>query len=180
MIALAGVISTAVSPLTASAQAMDDIATPEPGHQEPAPLSEPAEEEPVLRLEADATGVNAAKSNPSTAHLEPSARRARAWLGVSVVSFAGGVTMVGVGFANAQLGASVCLSEPCPQTPAWAIVVGAVGLALAAGRLAGIIVGGRRLANAKRQLRWYASTQESRHGKPRRARWDLAQSRLVF
>jgi len=49
-------------------------------------------------------------------------------------------------------------------------VLGAVGLV-------GVIVSGVKLGTRKRELR---TLEEAKYAKPRRARWDLVGSRLVF
>ena len=174
------VCALVASPLTVSAQAGEEGATAESNLEVPAPSAEPAPEEPALQLKLDDAGVGIASSSPRTEYLKTDVRRARGWLSASVISFVGGAAMMGVAFANIQFAPQLCFSEPCPQTPAWAIPVAVTGLVLVTGGLAGMIVAGRKLAGSKKQLRWYAGASPSLHRKARRAQWDLAQSRLVF
>jgi hypothetical protein len=167
-------------PLSTSAQDAEQGTTSEPNLQEPAPSSEPASEQPALQLKLDDAGVEVAPSPPRTEYLKAPVRRARGGLSVSVIAFGGGVAMMGVAFANIEFLEHLCLSEPCPQTPPWAIPVAVTGLVLTIGGLAGMILSGRRLTHLKKQLRWYADAPESRDGTPRRVQWDLARSRVVF
>jgi hypothetical protein len=177
MFVLVGLVAL---PLSASAQDGEKDATSEPNLEQPAPSSESAPEEPALQLKLDDAGVEVVPSPPRTDYLKAPVRRARSGLAGSVIAFGGGVAMMGVGFANTQFAPHLCFSEPCPQTPGWAIPVAVTGLVLAVGGLAGMIVTGRKLAHTKKQLRWYAGAPESRDGTPRRVQWDLAQSRVVF
>jgi hypothetical protein len=177
------VCALSVVPLSQSASAQDaeEDATSEPNLQEPATPSEPAPEEPALQLRLDAAGVEVAPSTPRTEYLKTHVRRARIGLSVSVMSFAGGVAMMGVAFANVEVGARFCLfGVPCPETPSWVIPVAVSGTFITIGGLTGMIISGRKLADGKKQLRWYAGASKSRCRRPRRARWDLARSRVVF
>jgi hypothetical protein len=175
------VLALLASPLSVSAQEGEEGTTSEPNLDEPAPTSEPAPEEPALQLRLDAAGVEVAPSTPRTEYLKTHVRRARIGLSVSVMSFAGGVAMMGVAFANVEVGARFCLGfAPCPETPSWVIPVAVSGTFITIGGLTGMIISGRKLADGKKQLRWYAGASKSRCRRPRRARWDLARSRVVF
>lgn len=173
-------LTMVISPLSVSAQDAEEATAAEPNAAEPATSSDAAPEEPLLQLKLDEAGVEVIPSPPRAGYLKTDLRQARGWLGGSTILFAGGVAMTGAGFANIQFAPQLCFSEPCPETPAWAIPVATVGLALVAGGLAGMVVAGKRLARSKKQLRWYAGVSGSVNKRTRRARWDLARSQLVF
>jgi hypothetical protein len=174
------VVAVVVLPPSTSAQAGEESATAEPNLQEPAPLSEPAPEEPALQLKLDDAGVGLAPTTRGSDYRKTQLRRARIGLAGSVIAFGGGVAMMGVGFANVEWGSNVVCFDPCQQTPAWARTLSILGPLLTIGGLVGMILTSKRLAQQKTELRWYAGAPESRYGKPRRVQWDLARSRLVF
>jgi len=167
------------SPLSASAQAGEEGATSEPNLQEPAPSAEPAPEEPALQLELDSAGLAIAPNPLRTVdgytleEMELRVRRARIGVGVSGVA-------VGLGLTAAMVAAagSICISfgEPC-SPPSWVAPTMAVGVLVAAGGLATMIVYGAALGRRKRDR---DSLRAAHYGRPHRVQWDLAQSRLVF
>ena len=156
---------------SASAQAGEEGTAAEPTPQEPAPLSEPAPEEPSLQLELDAAGVDVAPSPPRTAkgytleETELRVRRARIGLGVSIVSFFAGCALMaaGVVVAVAELRSGVPMFAP--------------GVALAVGGFVGTIASG---ALVRRRNHDRNSLREAHRGKQHRVQWDPARSRLVF
>lgn len=138
---------------SASGQAGEEGATSEPKLEEPAPASEPAPEEPVLKLELDDAGVAVAPSAPRTAkgytlgEMELRVKRAKIGLGAS-----GGALFVGLVMgvaALSQITPLVCFFD-CPPTPGWTAPVGAVGATLTAGGLVGVIASGVAFRRRKR------------------------------
>jgi hypothetical protein len=79
---------------------------------------------------------------------------------------------MGAGFAIAQN-----QSSQGDRIPVGGIMIFSLGTVMAAGGLIGMLVTGGKLGARKRELR---SWDESAHASPRRARWDLEGSRLVF
>ena len=165
------------SPLSVSAQAGEEGATPEPNLQEPAASSEPVSEEPALQLQLDDAGVGVAPSPPRTPDgytLEEADLRvkgAKIGLGVSVPF----IMLAPVAVFMAE---PICYfptpEQPCPE--------GSPGLAatfavMSVGGLGGTIASGILLRRRKRDRRWLG---QAHHGTPRRVQWDLARSRLVF
>jgi hypothetical protein len=71
---------------------------------------------------------------------------------------------------------TICILEPCTE-PGWVAPVGITGAVVMAGGLAGMIAYGVLLRKRKRKLR---RLEQAHYGTPRRVRWDLAQSRVVF
>jgi len=170
---LAGLVAL---PLSVSAQAVEEGASPEPNLQEATPSSETAPEEPALQLELDAAGVEVVPSPPRTVDgytLEEMERRvmlARLGVGVSAVPI----------FVGALLAASTAFNPLAPRTPEEQTSdrrMQYAGAALAAGGAASMVAMGIVLGVRKRKLR---SLQEAHYGTPHRVQWDLAQSRLVF
>jgi hypothetical protein len=136
-------------PLSASAQADEADAISEPDLQEPAPLSEPASEQPALQLELDSAGVEVVPSPPRTfpdryTEMRLRVRRAKIGLGVSAV-----VMVVGTALAFGGGAASICLSEPCSRATGLTIT----GSIMAAGGAAGMVASGILLGVRKRKLR---------------------------
>ena len=186
---LAMVLAALVAlPLSASAQAgeqveasepdvVEAVPTPEPAPEEPPPSPETAPEEPALQLNLDAAGVEVAPSPPRTPDgytLEEAdlrVKRAKIGLGVSVPF----ILLAPVAVLMAE---PVCLysspDQPCPE--------GSPGLAatfavMAAGGLVGTIASGILLRRGKRDR---DRLRQAHYGTRRRVQWDLAQSRLVF
>jgi len=178
----------AALPLSASAQAgeqveasepdvVEAVPTPEPAPEEPPPSPETAPEEPALQLKLDAAGVDVVPSPPRTPdgytleEMELRVKRAKIGLGVSALS-----TVVGFGIGIAAAMNTLCILEPCTE-PGWVAPVGITGAVLMAGGLAGMIASGILLRRRKRDR---DSLKEAHYGTPRRVQWDLARSRLVF
>lgn len=127
------------------------------------------------RLELESRRLTA--DSDSKAQLRP----ARAGVAVSVVSFAGGVAMMGAAFAN--VGDLLCISsEPqdCAKTPTWVPPVATIGALVSIGGLVGMVVSGRRLSRSKEKLRLYAEGVGLRRATPRRIQLDPYTSRFVF
>jgi hypothetical protein len=173
-------------PLSASGQASEADTTPEPNLEEPAPSAEPAPEEPALQLKLDAAGVEVTPSPSRTEdgytleEMQVRVKRARIGLGVSGVGLAAGLVLTTVGglvsLANTPLGGET------ESDAAWGAMV--AGMTIMAIGAAGMITSGvvygvrnRQLRKHKREL-W--GSPYTHYGTPRRAQWDLAQSRLVF
>jgi len=97
-------------------------------------------------------------------------KRARIGFGASA-----GSMVLGTALSLAAGAQRLYCWEPCSY-PGWVDPVFAIGLTLAAGGAAGMIVSGILLGKRKRKLR----RLEQAHYGPRRVQWDLAQSRLVF
>ena len=99
--------------------------------------------------------------------------RAKIGLGVSVTAM-----VVGLAVSGGAAASSVCISfdpeMPCPPPPTAAI---GIGIAMMVGGLGGTIASGILLRRRKRDQ---DSLRQAHYGTPRRAQWDLAQSRLVF
>ncbi|MBW2629542.1 MAG: hypothetical protein JRE45_18270 [Deltaproteobacteria bacterium] len=193
MFVLAGLVAL---PACASAQAGEEGATSEPNLQEfapsfepaaedlkePMPSSEPAPEEPALQLQLDSAGVEVVPSPPRTAdgytldEMELRVRRAKIGLAVSAIPFIAGIGLsLAAGFSS-MVTTSLCFEESCPNEP-WVTPVGVTGAVLTASGLAGTIATGILLRRRKRD---WDSLREAHYGGPRRVRWDLARSRLVF
>ena len=129
------------------------------------------------RLELESRRLARTADSDSKAQLRP----ARAGVAVSVVSFAGGVTMMGAAFAN--VGDFLCMSsEPqdCATTPTWVPPVATIGALISIGGLVGVVVSGRRLSRSKEKLRWYADAVGLRRATPRRVQLDPHTLRFVF
>jgi hypothetical protein len=172
------VCALAALPQGASAQAGEEGATPEPSLQEPAPSSEPAPEEPALQLKLDDAGVEVAPTPLRTPdgytleEMELRVKKARRGLiGTSVI--------LGLGVVLWS-SAAACSDPPSTEEfldlpPCFGLIV--TGLVLTGVGLVGMIVSGPALGARKRKLR---RLEQAHYGTPRRVRWDLAQSRLVF
>jgi hypothetical protein len=163
LMVLAGLVAL---PLSASAQA-GEVA---------APSSEPTPEEPALRLELDEAGVGVVPSPPRTAdgytldEMNVRVRRAGFGLGGSGVAFVIGGVLVASGLSGECGWGGDVPRERCDR-------LAYAGAALAGGGAAGMIATGILLGVRKRDRR---RLQEAHYGRPHRAQWDLAQSRLVF
>jgi len=175
------------SPLSVGAQEGEEGMTPKPSAEEPA-LSDhsPGDEgglSPRLRKRTqrnwdpstyDARGdprptiqyTSAPPKKPARPQLAPGIG-----LGVSIASFVGGLTMVGVGVSQRFC---ISLAEPC-ETPGSSSVLIGTGAALTVGGLVGTIVSGIALSQSER-TRAKAPSQRN----VRRVQWDLARSGLVF
>ena len=98
-------------------------------------------------------------------------KRARIGLGASAGSMVLGTVLSVVAAVN-----TVVCFDPCSY-PGWVDPVFAMGMTLAVGGAAGMVVSGILLGKRKRKLR---RLQQAHYGTPRRVQWDLARSRLVF
>jgi hypothetical protein len=162
------------SPLSASAQAGEEGATPEPSLEEPA--SDPAPEEAALQLKLDAAGVGVVPSPPRTIdgytleEMDVRVRRAKIGIGSSALAFFVGGILLASGLSGDCGWGGGAQRESCDR-------LAYAGTALAAGGAVGMIATGILLGVRKRKLR---RLQEAHYGRPHRVQWDLAQSRLVF
>lgn len=177
------VLALAASPLSASAQAGEEGATPEPGLQESAPSPEPPPKEPSLELKLGANGVDVVPSAPRSGdgyivvseEMELRARvpKARAWLIAMSVVTAIGVPVLALG-----------LTYDRRQQPSegFDLDFTGVGLAITGGVIlvvgvVGMAASGAALGASKQELR---ELQEAHYARRRRVQWDLPRSRLVF
>jgi hypothetical protein len=174
-------LGLAALPMSATAQDATESATPGPSAEEPAPASEPAPEEPALKLQLDDTGVGVVPSPPRTPdgytleEMEVRVRRAKIGLGSSAAAlFAGGMF---VGFAIGGAWSDPCFFEECGPVPKRYVAYAWTGMALSVGGFAGMVASGILLRRRKRDR---DSLREAHYGTPRRVQWDLARSRLVF
>ena len=162
---------------SASAQAGQEGTTSEPNLQEPVLSSEPAPEEPALQLQLDSAGVDVVPSPLRTAdgytveEMEVRVRRARIGLLSTTCVAVGGAVLFGAGAARA--GSSQDWDVFSRANGALLIS----GMSLMIGGAVGMIATGTMLGSRKGELR---GLREARYEGPRRAQWDLAQSRLVF
>lgn len=148
-------------------------------HERPGPSSGSASERLATRLELDDTGVEVSPSLARTSdgftlkEMDGRVRRAGIGLGVSMLALGASFGMIAAG-----LGASICISfgEPC-STPSWTGPVTGVGMLLAIGGISGTIACAILLVRRNQERE---RLREAQHARPRRARWDLARSRLVF
>jgi hypothetical protein len=169
------------SPQSATAQDGEEDTSPEPSLQEPAPSSEAAPEEPALQLKLDDAGVEVVPSPPRTAdgytleEMDVRVRRARIGLGVFAVPFIVGGVLVGVGTLGADCWCLLCAADYV--SPKKCDVLPATGAALMGGGVVGMITSGILMRRRKRDR---DSLRAAHYGRPHRAQWDLAQSRLVF
>jgi hypothetical protein len=173
---LAGLVAL---PLSASAQEVEEGASPELSAEEPAPSTEPAPEEPALQLKLDDAGVGVVPSPPRTVDgytLEEMERRVkRARTGLIVTSL-----ILGVGVALWVAGeVHSARNPPPPDAFSLGIPDGyfVAGMTLTVVGSTGMIVSAAVLGVRKRKLR---KLQEAHYRTPRRVQWDLARSRLVF
>ena len=174
-------------PLSASAQTGEEGTISEPNLEQPAaPSSEPAPEEPALQLKLDSAGVDVGPSPSRTEdgytleEMQVRVKRARIGLGVSGVGLAAGLVLTTVGGLNSW--ANTPLGGETEAPAAWAaMVAGLTIMAIGAAAMitSGVVYGvrNRQLRKHRRKLRGSPYTH---YGTPRRAQWDLAQSRLVF
>lgn len=155
----------AAFPRGASAQADEKSASSEPMAQEP--VSERAPEEPTLQLQLDDAGASVTPSplrTPDGYTLEEAKTRAqgaKVGLGLSVIPFVVGTTMLGISGLEA-------LGEPM-FGPGMAI---GGGVLMGVG-VAGLVGFGVMLGNRNADL-------EKLKARQRRAHWDPGRSRLVF
>jgi hypothetical protein len=159
-------------PQSASAQAGEEGATSEPTLQEPAPWSEPADEEGDLsgdwwHPEAFAAPAyeppSASKGQEHGRHrIHPAGIGFLTMTGVTVV----GAVLVGVGMTRPSTGD---LNRDIAPVAAGTVLmmVGGVGMIISG------VVWGKRTRRGRR-------LKEARYERPRRVQWDLAQSGLVF
>jgi hypothetical protein len=165
-------------PRGASAQDPEESAAPEPLAEEPAPAAEPAPEEPALQLKLDSAGIDVAPSPPRTVggysleEAELRVRRAKIGLGVSIGVLLAGAVMTGTGIARWDL----CLFTP-PEECDSGLGLAWAGVAFMVGGFFAVIGTAVALRRRNRDL---ATLREAHYGRPRRAQWELARSRLVF
>ena len=169
---LAGLVA---SPLSASAQAGEEEGGSRLERWHPEAFVDPAE--PALRLELTPAGVDIAPNTPRTVdgytldEVELRVRRAKIGVGVSTAAVGVGLAMVG----GAAVNSIWCSGEPCP--PPRLVAALSVGAVLAVGGLVTMIVSSVALHRRKSERE---RLREANHERPGRARWDPAQSRLVF
>ncbi|MDH3726046.1 MAG: hypothetical protein OER77_00815 [Myxococcales bacterium] len=165
------VLSVVPLPLSASAQDAKEATTDEPNVQESAPSSEPASEEPALRLELAPAGVDIVPRPARTVdgytleEMELRVRRARIGLISSAAVLVVGGVLLGVAGASANIATGENLGL------LWG------GVALAGVGSVGMIATGILLGVRKRKRR---RLQEADYGRPRKVQWDPAQWRLLF
>ncbi|MBW2381500.1 MAG: hypothetical protein JRG70_18485 [Deltaproteobacteria bacterium] len=176
------VVALAASPLTVSAQAVDEdmeptLEEPEPS-TEPAP-EEPAPEEPALELKLDDAGVEVAPPPPRTPdgytleEMELRVKRARTGLIVSA-----GVYVIGLAVAiPGAVGDCGYVYWGSATPPARCDPLLYTGSTLTFLGFVGMITSGVMLHKRKRDRNWLRQAQRTT---PRRVQWDLARSRLVF
>jgi hypothetical protein len=104
-------------------------------------------------------------------------KRAKIGIGASAASLVVGGIFSGVAIPNlsceeAHSGAG----GDCP-IPGWSLPLFVTGVTLAGGGVLGMISSGILLGVRKRKLR---KLETGRHAPPRRARWDVERSSLVF
>ena len=161
------------SPQEFDKEALDDF------YPESARPSEPTPEEPALQLTLDDAGVEVAPIPPRTVDgytLEEMELRVRGWR-IGLISSA---SLLAVG--TLVMGSTAWAPADCPpqdlcivsQSAFNRVVAGGVVMTIGA---IGMIISGVRLSRRKRDRDWL---KEAHYGTPRRVRWDLAQSRLVF
>lgn len=161
-------------PLSVGAQTAEEAATVEPSAEEPAPSSETGPETPMLPRELDDDSVKVAPVGSEDKHmrvaLERKARKTRnALIGTSAAAAVGGLL---IGIAQTQRYDS---GQGYRTKAGKGMLVS--GVAMFSGGLIGALTTGIMLGVQKGKLRRGDFTY---HGAPRRAQWDLAQSRLVF
>jgi hypothetical protein len=155
-------LALATLPLSVSAQADEEGATSQPALQ-------------IVVL--DSTGVvftlipSPIVDGYTLEEMELRVKRAKIGLGVSA-----GSMVLGIALSIAAGAQTWFCFDPCSY-PGWVDPVFAMGMTLAVGGAAGMVVSGILLGKRKRKLR---RLQQSHYGTPRRVQWDLAQSRLVF
>jgi hypothetical protein len=163
-------------PLSVGAQDAEEGAISEPALKDPPPSSEPAPEDPALQLKLDSAGLAVAPSPLRTVdgytleQMDVRVRRAAFGIVGSAVAFIVGGTLVATGVGGDCGWGGSAEREKCDRR-AYA------GTALAAGGAVGMIAAGILLGARKRKR---LSLQEADYGRPRRVKWGLAQSRLVF
>ena len=164
------------SPLSGSAQAGEEGATPEPNLQEPAASSEPVSEEPALQLQLDSAGVDVVPSPSPTVdgytleEMDVRVRRAKIGIGSSALAFFVGGILVASGLGGDCSWGGGAERERCDR-------LAYAGTALVAGGAVGMIATGILLGKRKQKLR---RLQQAHYGRPHRVQWDLETSRVVF
>lgn len=153
LMVLAGLVAL---PLTASAQEVEEGASPEPSAEEPAPSSEPVPEEPALQLKLDATGVDVTPTAPRTfdgytlEELELRKRRAAFGLIAPAAATVAGVALLVFGTSgdcyNDQLD-DWDYRDACRRPRIAGGVLTAVG---GTGMIAGSVLAGRRAKEFRR------------------------------
>ena len=159
---------------SASAQDAEQRATSEPNLEEPAPSSEPSDEEGGLsprvrertRQQWDPDAYDLPSASKGQAHrrqgMHPAGIGFLTTTGVTVV----GAVLVGVGMTRPSTGD---LNRDIAPVAAGAVLmmVGGVGMIISGA------IWGRRTRQGRRLT-------EAHYGRPQRVQWDLAESRLVF
>ena len=168
------------SPLSVSAQAGEEGATPEPSLEESAPSSEPAPEEPALKLEPDEAGVWVVTDWQTLKEMERIERRVRlagrVGMPISATTLAVGAILFGSSY-GCPGGWFDWNPPPCPPPGERNPGLRIAGLTLMPLGAAGMIVSGALVGVRKRELR---ELQQTHYGTRRRVQWDLAQWRLLF
>ena len=179
-------------PLSVSAQAGEEGATPEPraeeaalspepAPEEPATPVEPAPEEPALQLKLDDAGVEVAPTPLRTPdgytleEMDVRVRRAKIGLGSSAAALFAGGRFVGFGIGESL--SDWCFFEECAPVPKRYVAYVWTGTALLVGGFAGMVASGILLRRRKRDR---DRLRQAHYGTPPRVQWDLARSRLVF
>ena len=178
MVEFVFVLALVASPMSVSAQTGEEGAQSEPRAEEPAPPSEPAPEEPALQLKLDEAGVGVVSPPPrppdgyTLEEMELRVKRARIGLFSTVGVTGVGLVLFGVGLARMSSSQDLATAISRENLAPWFS-----GMGLMISGAVGMIVTGTLLGIRKDELR---SLQDADYGGPRRAQWDLAQSRLVF
>ena len=164
------VLAAMAWPPSVSAQAVEEGAIPEPKLEEPMPSPAPGDEVPDIDSLSQTAIENHETRIAQRTQLLDQRRARRGLIASSVIVAAGAAAVVG-GVAIAR--SKDELSETGP-----AIGLTFTGGALMVGGIIGVGISGKRLSTARRGQR--KRLLDAHHRKPRRAQWDLAQSRLVF
>ena len=183
LVGLTCLLALGASPSNVGAQ--DEGATFEPVViQETPAQSEPAPEEPALQLKLDEADVWIVTDWQTLEDMERAERRVRlagrVGMPVSTFTLALGAGLFGASYTCPAEPFCIIFCEPPPPCPPprernpGARIAGLTLMPLGA---VGMIVSGVLIRVRKRELR---DLQQAHHGTRRRARWDLAQSRLVF
>ena len=176
---LAGLVAL---PQSASAQAGEEGALPEPNLQELEPSSELAPEEPALQLKLDAAGLDVAPSPQRTPdrytlkEMKLRVKRAAFGFGFSGAVFFTGAVLVMSPFIRCDMIGG--WTKTCDRLAYAGIAVVSAGAV--ATIATGILYGVRNRKLRRRKRREWDTFRHTHSGTPRRVQWDLSQSGLVF
>jgi hypothetical protein len=176
---LAGLVA---SPLSVSAQGVEEGTASEQNLQEPPPSSEPAPEEPALKLELDSAGVEVVPSPQRTPdrytlkEMKLRVKRAAFGFGFSGAVFFTGAVLVMSPFIRCDMIGG--WTKTCDRLAYAGIAVVSAGAV--ATIATGILYGVRNRKLRRRKRREWDTFRHTHAGTPRRVQWDLARSRLVF